>query len=159
VKPLDDFLTFYRDTKSRFYNFLLRMTADPDLAAELFQESFTRYWQRYGRRKPNAGLLFTIGRNALIDHRRQHRQGLCYEDRCRDGQPDQETALIGKQAYQRVLAAMEQLDVVEREVLALVVDSCFSYREIARITDLSLANVKVKVHRARKRLRELLKEE
>ena len=65
---VDRFQRFYRQTKARFFNFLLRMTADPDLAGDIFQESYARYWERYGRKPPSTGLLFAIGRNAVIDH-------------------------------------------------------------------------------------------
>jgi RNA polymerase sigma factor (sigma-70 family) len=155
---LDRFQTFYRQTKARFFNYLLRMTADPDLAGDIFQEGYARYWKRYGSREPSVELLFTIGRNAVIDHRRRQKQVLCYEDRCPDAGPDQETIMIGKQAYQQVLTALDSLEQTERDVLALAVDGGFSYDEIARMTDLSPGNVKVKVHRARQKLRRVLKE-
>lgn len=155
---LDNFNQFYRQTKARFFNYLLRMTADPDLAGDIFQESYARYWERYRRKAPNVGLLFTIGRNAVIDHGRRQRPTTCYEDRCPDGCPDQETDLINKQACRNVLAAMGALDATDREVLALAVDGEFPYGEIARLTGLSVANVKVKVHRARRKLRHILKE-
>lgn len=158
MKLLDKFQTFYRQTAVRFYNYLLRITADPDLAGDIFQESYARYWERYGRREPSVGLLFTIGRNAIIDHRRRQKQTFCYEDRCQDERPDQEAALISKQAYQRVLAAMGTLEPLERDVLALAVDGGFAYSEISRLTDLSPGNVKVKIHRARQKLRRILKE-
>jgi RNA polymerase sigma-70 factor (ECF subfamily) len=156
---LDKFQIFYQQTRTRFFNYLLRMTADIDLAGEIFQESYARYWEHYGRREPSVGLLFTIGRNALVDHHRTRKHAMCYEDRCEDDQPDQETALIGKESYQQVQAAMSALPSLDREVLALAVDGGFAYEEIARLTDLSMANVKVKIHRARQKLRRLLKDE
>lgn len=58
--------------------------------------------------------------------------------------PDQETAMVHKESYHRLLPAMSRLKPVEREVLALAVDGEFSYEKIARITRISVANVKVK---------------
>jgi RNA polymerase sigma-70 factor (ECF subfamily) len=156
---LDTFETFYQQTRGRFFNYLVRLVGDYDKAADIFQESYARYWEHYGRQEPSAGLLFTIGRNAVIDSRR--RKGGSeqpYEDLVRDHQPDQETAMVAKESYRRVLTAMGSLKPLEREVLALAVDGEFTYEEIARITRVSVANVKVKVHRARQRLRSLLKE-
>lgn len=143
----------------RFYNYLVRMIGDYDKAADIFQESFTRYWEHYGRQEHSAGLLFTIGRNAVIDSRRRQGGEQPYDDRVRDHRPDQETAVLNKESYDRVLTAMDHLKPIEREVLALAVDGEFTYEEIARITHISVGNVKVKVHRARQRLRSLLKED
>jgi RNA polymerase sigma-70 factor (ECF subfamily) len=58
--------------------------------------------------------------------------------------------------YHRVLAAMRHLEDDERDLLSLVVSSEMPYRELARITGISEANVKVKIHRARKKLRAYL---
>jgi RNA polymerase sigma-70 factor (ECF subfamily) len=51
---------------------------------------------------------------------------------------------------------MQQLEPEERDVLALVVSNDLSYREIARITGISEGNVKVRVHRARVKLRKMM---
>jgi RNA polymerase sigma-70 factor (ECF subfamily) len=61
-----------------------------------------------------------------------------------------------REEYRCVLAAMRHLEEDERDLLALVATSGLSYREIARVAGTSEANVKVKVHRARKKLRTLL---
>jgi RNA polymerase sigma-70 factor (ECF subfamily) len=61
--------------------------------------------------------------------------------------------------YRRVLVAMKHLEEDERDLLSLVVSSELPYRELALITGTSEANVKVKIHRARKKLREHLKAE
>ena len=58
--------------------------------------------------------------------------------------------------YRRTLSAMQHLDEVERDFLSLVVSSDLSYREIAEIHHTSEQNVKVRVHRARVKLRGIL---
>jgi RNA polymerase sigma-70 factor (ECF subfamily) len=58
--------------------------------------------------------------------------------------------------YRRVLSAMDALESDERDILALVISSDLSYREIASIAGISEANVKVRVHRARLNLKEIL---
>ena len=62
-----------------------------------------------------------------------------------------------REEYRRVLTAMQQLAPEEKDVLSLVVSSDLSYQEIARITGISEGNVKVRVHRARVKLRQLTK--
>lgn len=167
---MDGFQTFFNETRTRFFNFLIRLTGDADRAADAFQESYTRYWQRYGQQPYNTGLLFTIGRNIAIDgHRRQKRHrpldvqidAQIYDqiaDQSRNYQPDQEAAVIIKEEYRNVLAAMETLEPIERELLSLAADGGFRYEQIGQITHISTVNVKVKIHRARQKLRRYLEE-
>ena len=63
---------------------------------------------------------------------------------------------MGKQALDRVTAAIQRLDPIDRELIALLATETFSYREIGRLLNISEANVKVKVHRARLRLKAIL---
>ena len=58
--------------------------------------------------------------------------------------------------YRRTLSALQQLEKSEWDVLSLVVSSDFSYKEIAKIHQTSEQNVKVRVHRARVKLRGIL---
>jgi RNA polymerase sigma-70 factor (ECF subfamily) len=134
------------------------MTGSEDRAEDVFQESYRRYWERYGKNAPNERLLFTIGRNLAIDgHRRRTRYQPLDEQR-QDTRPDQESAVIVKETYQTVLTAMDALDPLERHVLSLAVDGGFRYEQIAEMTNISAVNVKVKIHRARKKLRRCLEE-
>ena len=55
-----------------------------------------------------------------------------------------------------MLAAIGQLRLVDRELIALVASGSLSYREIGKLLKISEANVKVKVHRARLRLKAIL---
>jgi len=156
IDVLDGFQAFFNETKSRFFHFLIRMTGDANRAGDVFQESYMRYWERYGQSVPNVQLLFTIGRNIAIDGHRRRKHQKPLDDQTCDNRPDQETAVIVKETYLNTLAAMETLDPLEREVLSLAADGGFRYEQIAQITQLSTANVKIKIHRARQKLRRYL---
>lgn len=147
---------FYRDNRERVLAFLLHLTGDHDLARDLVQESFTRYLSRYGRDAGNLALLFTIARNAALDtfRKRRESQGDWNEAVSRDSGP--EGRLIEKQEFDTVLAAVRRLDDLDRQLISLLATGTFSYKEIGRMLDISEANVKVKVHRARLRLKEIL---
>jgi len=67
-----------------------------------------------------------------------------------------ESRMMVREDYRRVLAAMQELEQEERDILSLVVSSGLSYREIARIAGTSEANVKVRVHRARVKLKKIM---
>ncbi len=150
------FRAFYNKHKDGFFAYLMRCTADYYLASDIMQESFTRYLERYGQGADNAALLYTIGRHLIYDNaRRQGRNAQLQPERSPVVE-DQERHLMVRDQYRRVLAAMSKLNDDERDVLALAVSSGLSYREIASVTGFSEANVKVKVHRARVKLRKVI---
>lgn len=136
----------------------MRNTGDYYLSGDIMQESFTRYFEKYKDREENPALLYTIARNALVDSfRKRNRDSQLSENEEKDGK-DQEYHILVRDDYRRVLSALEKLDKDERDILALVVSSGLSYGEIASITAISEANVKVRVHRARLKLRSIIKE-
>jgi len=154
---LRKFREFYSQHRERLFAYLMRSTGDYHLAGDILQESFTRYLEKYGEADRNPALLYAIARNAVVDgHRKKWRDAQLY-DEPEQSQADPETRLVVREEYRRVLAAMQKLAPEERDALSLVVSSDLSYREIARITGTSEGNVKVRVHRARVKLREIMK--
>ncbi|MEW6671011.1 MAG: RNA polymerase sigma factor [Thermodesulfobacteriota bacterium] len=151
------FSEFYNKHKDKLFGYLLRRTGDPYLSKDIVQESFTRYLEAYGGKACNTTLLFVIARNLLVDHHRSDKPRVLFSENHRD-QRNPEDHLIVREEYRRILCAMEKLDVTERDLMALVVGSRISYFEIAEITGYSVSNVKIKVHRARAKLRQLLEE-
>lgn len=148
---------FYTQYKDRLYAYLLRMTGETQLAIDLVQESFVRYLGRYGSRDGgNRSLLYTIARNAALDAIRQRKTDAFEVDSCESPGNDPEQQVIDRQALARLLTAIGQLASPDRELVSLVATADLTYREIARILNISEANVKVRVHRARKRLRVIL---
>lgn len=156
---MNTFRTFYIENKERLFGYLLRKTGNYTLAADIMQESFTRYLERYKDREQSPALLFTIGRNLLYDHGRKNRFDTVYEDKQHGIDIDQENAYHVKEEYKRVLCALQQLDNEERDILALVVSSGLSYREIGDMTGNSEANIKVKIHRSRVKLKRILQQD
>ena len=153
---MEAFQAFYKEQKDRLFAYLVRMTGNGDFSADLLQEAFTRYLDRYGQTELSPTLLYTIARNALFDEARKTRRRKGNPGPVDDGEIDQERRILIRDEYRRVLKAMERLEPEERDVLSMVVSSGLSYREIAGLCGISEANVKVKVHRARLKLREYL---
>lgn len=150
------FSAFYNDNRDKLFGYLLRRTGDPNLAKDIMQESFTRYLEYYGGTKINTTLLFTIARHILVDNHRNAKWNVPHEGILQDpGNPEEQ--LMVREEYRLILRAIQKLDTVERDILALVVGSRMSYQEIAKITGFSESNVKVKVHRARVKLKDFLK--
>jgi len=154
VKPVE---LFYQQYRGRFFAYLLRLTRDPDLAGEIMQESFTRYLEHYSDRPGEPRLLYTIGRNAALDALRRTRRAKPVDVETPDPVEDQEQRLVAKQTFRHLEQALDRLASGERDVLLLAVSGDLTYREIADIAGISESNVKVRVHRARVKLRSLMK--
>jgi RNA polymerase sigma-70 factor (ECF subfamily) len=153
---LKSYADFYRKNRSRLFGYLLRLTGERQLAWDLTQESFTRYLTHYGTACTSGSLLYAIARNAALDVLRQ-------SGRTQPAGPEPvsvaetpEQHVIQKQACERVLAALEDLDAGDRELLALVVANELSYRDIGLRLGISAGAVKVRVHRARMALKKIL---
>jgi RNA polymerase sigma-70 factor (ECF subfamily) len=117
------------------------------------QESFTRLYEKYPAEQFTPQLLYTIGRNLVLDALRKRKNNPAAIDDAEPAADGQEHYLMVRDEYRQVLAAMRHLEDDERDLLSLVASSELSYRELSEITGLSEANVKVKIHRARKKLR------
>ncbi len=156
---MDPYDNFYRKNKGRVFSYLLRLTGDYHLSFDFMQESFTRYFSRYRCKNNNCALLYTIARNAALDSIRKRREKTIQEEDEVSPVGDPERQLIEKQEFNRMNAAIQQLNPVDRELIALLTAKTFSYKEIGKLLNISEANVKVKVHRARLRLKAILGKE
>ncbi len=154
------FKRFYTDNGGKLFGYLLHKCGCRSLADDLVQETFTRYMERYRNHELSPALLFTMGRNLYYDHLRSRRAGVALTDNIEQKTfSSQEASYIFREESQKVLRCLQRLDDEERDILALVVSSELRYQEIAEIRGCSKANIKVKVHRARKRLKQLLQED
>ncbi len=151
--------TFYNENKDKLFGYLLRKSGNYNLAADIMQESFTRYLERYNDLEPTPSLLFTISRNLLYDHGRKKRNETPYEEDRHGIESNQENTYHVREESKRVLRAIQQLDDEEKDILSLAVSSDLSYREIAEMTENSEANIKVKIHRTRLKLKKILNRE
>ena len=153
---MEEFGTFFKKQQDKLLSYLMRMTGDYHLSMDLVQESFTRYLEKYAYDTRNVSLLYTIARNSFLDHRRRSGRLVALDQDYEDPSVNQADSFQIKQEYVRVLSAMKELEDDEREILSLVLSGDLNYKEIASVTKISEANVKVKVHRARLKIRKKL---
>ena len=137
----------------------MRMTGDYYLASDILQESFTRLLARYAPPAWCKALLFKVARNAMIDEKRKCRDGKRQTLTDIHGAQDHEQDLMIRETYRKVLKALQGLEPMEQDILNLKISSNLKYRDIAGIVGISEANVKVKIHRARIKLKSILKNE
>jgi RNA polymerase sigma-70 factor (ECF subfamily) len=156
---MSDYGLFYRNWKNKIFNYLMRMTGDGSLAGDIMQETFARHLGHYGEANRDIPLLYRIARNCFMDEmRRKMKQRDATRAEGEEPSIDQDHRLMIRSEYRCVLSAMASLEENEREILSLAAGGDLSCSEIASLVGISEANVKVKVHRARLKLKKVLKE-
>src|SRR5438132_6127768 len=132
------------------------LEADVD---DLVQETFIRAFRAVGRFRGQCQFrtwLMTIGGNVLKDaHRRSRRARvvpLGDDLRATDGDPH-ERAVAGE-AERRLVAGLEQLPRMQREVFLLRAQQGFEYEEIAAALGTTPGAARVHYHHAARRLKE-----
>lgn len=142
----------------------LRMAGSPDEAADLVQRAFVKgYRKLHTCRDPErvGAWLFRILANMCKDHVRGPRRSDVAMTLVADVLPDRsnpEADAAGAEVRTRVWSALDALTPEQREAFVLKHVEGRSYEEIAAAMDLSVASLKMRVHRAREALRGLLEE-
>ena len=130
------------------YRFLLKSIRDKEVARDLVQESFMKLWQKHKEVEypKSKSYLFTTGYHTMIDHIRKNSRNVSFE-----------TVEYSEQSYETGYSdlkeilneAIEQLPVDQKSVVLLRDYEGYSYKDISDITNLSEAQVKVYIYRAR----------
>ncbi|MBN8578027.1 MAG: RNA polymerase sigma factor [Cytophagales bacterium] len=145
-------LLFDRFNK-RIFNFLARMTNDREVAEDLTQNVFLRllkYRHSYNPQMKFQAWIYQMARNAFADHYQKQKQlkPAVMEVEKLHEQPDLAEALEQEETEGRLIRALAQLPDDYRELLVLTRFQHLKYEEVAGFLDMTVANVKVKVHRA-----------
>ena len=158
------FEAFYRQHVEAIQGFVARRVGDRERAADLTAEIFlaaigAAHRYRPGRGSPKAW-LYGIAQNVVAIDRRRAGREQAREERLRgsallDGDDAAEIdARIDAAAAQRHLyEAMERLSETERAVLELVAIDELSLAEAAAAADVRPVTARVRLHRARRKLR------
>ena len=164
--PMDEeaFRAFYERTSRPVWAYLSRITGDRQLADDLLQEAYYRFYRAGAAHVDEAhrrNSLFRIATNLAHDHRRmlQHRV-----DRNAAELDDESFVSAGNAAARAdertdLGRAMARLQPRQREALWLAYAQGSSHDEIADVIGVSRSNVKSLLHRARRKLAELLRGE
>jgi RNA polymerase sigma-70 factor (ECF subfamily) len=142
----------------------LRMTGSPDEAADLVQKALVKGFKKLRScREPErvGAWLFRILANMCKDHVRSPRRAdvpvALVAGALKSGS-DPSSDVEGAEIRSRVWGALDTLTPEQREAFVLKHVEGRSYEEIAAVMDLSVASLKMRVHRAREALRGLLEE-
>jgi RNA polymerase sigma-70 factor, ECF subfamily len=146
-------------TVPRLRAFAVSLTASPDRADDLVQETMVRALTHIGQFQPGKNLrawLFTILRNQFNSEYRQRRWTIedadgIYVDSLKS-LPQQGSWL----EFQELRLALTKLPPEQREAIVLVGASGMTYEEAASICGCAVGTIKSRVNRGRTRLAALL---
>jgi len=150
-----DFAALYERHARDVYRFSLYLSGDFALAEDVTAETFARAWVARERIRVGSvkAYLLMIARNLYRDAtRRRAETSLAENLEIADRGPGPEVSAQARDELQRVLSALRQIPDHEREVLLMATVEGLTHQAIALALDLSVAAVKVRVHRARVRL-------
>jgi RNA polymerase sigma-70 factor (ECF subfamily) len=153
---MTDFHSLYEKYARDVRRFALLLCGNEALADDLTSETFVRVWTARGeiRQSTVKGYLFTIVRNLFRDHWRREKRWIELEDHVPDRTISPHIRSEKSSELRDVLRNLQKLPEQERAALLMYAEEEMSYREIADALGLSLAGVKVKIHRARLKLLE-----
>jgi RNA polymerase sigma-70 factor, ECF subfamily len=161
VAPMDNeqFAAFYARSARSLWAYLARVSRDPALADDLTQESYVRFLcadhpldgevaaRRY---------LFRIATNLLRDHWRRPQSSSIeempeelFKAKCAMAQSDSQAML------EPAMALMRPRD---RQLLWLAYAEGYSHHEIAEVTGLASASIRLLLFRARRKMARLLRQ-
>lgn len=150
------FVELYGRFRGRIYAYALRMVGDRERANDIFQETFTRIYQRRNPEREIANVsayIFKTARNICLNSIRDSKPSTAVEDFHQIAyQPNHENIELAE----LVKTALELLPEHHREAFVLREYDGLSYQEIAEITGHSLASVKIHIFRAKEKLRKIL---
>jgi RNA polymerase sigma-70 factor (ECF subfamily) len=155
------FAALFERHRVSVFGFLARLTGRRDAAEDLLQETFFRLWRgRDGYRAAGQfrAWLFTIARRLAVDRARRERA--VWEEGAEalaslPGPDRSDQPAAAQDLAARLEAALARLAPGQREVLLLARVEGLSLEEVARVTGATPGAVRVTLHRALRRLREL----
>lgn len=153
------------------YNLCLRMTGDPEDAADMTQESFLKAWRNLDSFQGNSAFstwLYRLASNTCLDHlrlkKRRPQLSLVMEDAdgeeqeldIPDESPDPEEQVIALEEQSILNGALQSLEEQPRQILILRAVHGLSYTEISQVLNVPEGTVKSRLARARDQLRKKL---
>ncbi|WP_181350309.1 sigma-70 family RNA polymerase sigma factor [Thalassobacillus sp. CUG 92003] len=154
----------YAHHAKSLYFYLLKMTGSPQIAEDLVQETFVRATVSlsFYKQEQVKAWLFKVARHAYLDlwRKRQKWKWVPFYDVLNqhpitnpNGEP--EAALLKQEARIEIDQLMDALPETYRTALYLRETLELSYKEIGETMDQNENQVKVTLHRARQRMKQL----
>lgn len=153
------FSELYSRYSSMLYAYILRFIGDREEAQDLFQESLVKFHQSANKDREMtnvSGFLMTIARNLCINAKRVDAKNVSYEDYMASND-DGNLKTENNELLELIKMAIDLLPDDYKEAFILREYQGYSYNDIAELTNETLTNVKVRIFRARSKIRKILK--
>lgn len=150
------FAELYNRLSPRIYAYCRRFLGDREEARDVFQETFVKFFQSAKKEREMTNVpafILRIARNLCVNIKRHEKPAISYEDYMivnHDNRDDKDELL------NLIKMAMELLPLDYKESFILREYEGLSYSEIAELTDAPLSTVKIRIFRAKQRIREIL---
>ena len=156
-----------KEYEKNVYNLALRMTGDPEDAADMAHDAFIKAYSSLSSFRGDSKFsvwLFRIVSNLCLDFLRSRKrrptvslsvendEGEDMEFEIADESQSPETLLEQKLTREAVRCGLDSLPPEQRQILLLREIQGLSYEEIAQVLELESGTVKSRIFRARKRL-------
>ncbi len=151
------FAELYNRHSSMLHAYCFRIVGNEEVAEDIFQESFIKFYQKVSNEFPNSnipGFLVKIARNLCLNYKRDRRPTVPIDDL--DFLLHENQNYEQKEMLDLITRSLELIDDDFREAFVLREYSGLSYEEIAETCNISLSNAKSRVFRAKQKLKSIL---
>ena len=161
------FTTLYERYFERLYDFLVRLTSDPDQAADIAQDAFVKLLPGGTEHPPQSNFrswLYTVARNTAIDRIRSRKRQVSIPD-MEDGDLERllnrtasqpadgpEDAVMNQEIAALVWEAAKGLDPDDYSLLDLNLRQQLEPQEVARVLGIKPGNAYTKLSRLKDRM-------
>ena len=150
------FAELYNRLSPRVFAYCRRFLNEKEDAQDVFQETFVKFFQSAEKDREMTNVpafVLRIARNLCVNRLRSDKQTVTYEDYMVGHNDHREEK---DELLDLIKRALELLPEDYREMFILREYEGFSYNEIADITEESLSTVKIRIYRAKQKIREIL---
>ena len=147
-----------QEFSGRLYGYSLKYLRNSEDASDIVQDVFEKLWKNRKKIEPKKvkSWLFTCAHNAMINFIKK-KSRMTYSDEMTDSmtQESHEKSFEMKEVIENALC---QLPPVQKSIVLLRDLEGYNYKEIGEILELTEAQVKVYLFRARKKIKKQLKD-
>lgn len=160
---IEDFNQLVATMRDKMYRLAYRVVKNEEEARDVVQESLVKIWnkrEKISEVQNKEAYCMTITRNMGIDKLRAKKMQTSDIDEHYDiatKSADPERKLVAKDQYERLIKVVNTLPENHRTVIQLRDIEGYTYKEISDMTGYSVEKVKVYLHRARTKLRHIIK--
>ncbi len=142
---------------SNLYRYLTRFIWDKHIVKDLIQDGYLKLWQHRDKvdNTKVKSWLFTTAHNAMIDYINRNKKSLLVTQAIFEDIPTQPQTKELKEIIDKTICLLPE---IQRSILLLRDLEGYEYKEIGEMLSISESQVKVYLFRARKKIKEKLKD-